>query len=50
MVGCPKGRSLLNVKWDDGQLALTQTTDAYFQKAYEAAKREGVRHEEKGDF
>ena len=45
-----KGRSLLNVKWDDGQLALTQTTDAYFQKAYNAAKKEGVRHEEKGDF
>lgn len=45
-----KGKKALNVTWDNGDLATTLTTDAYFAKCHEAAKQEGINHEEKGDF
>ena len=45
-----KGRKALNVKWDNGDLEKTMSTDKYFADCYEATKKEGIRHEEKGDF
>ncbi len=45
-----KGRKALNVTWDNGDLGKTLTTDAYFAACYEAAKKEGINHEAKGDF
>ena len=45
-----KGRKALTVKWDNGNLEKTMTTDNYFADCYEATKKEGIRHEEKGDF
>lgn len=45
-----KGRSALNVSWDNGDLEKTLSTDAYFAACYEAAKKEGINHEAKGDF
>ena len=45
-----KGRKALKVTWDNGDLAKTMTTDNYFAATYEAAKKEGIRFEEKGDF
>ncbi len=45
-----KGRRALNVTWDNGDLEKTLTTDAYFAACYEAAKKEGINHEAKGDF
>lgn len=45
-----KGRNALNVTWDDGDLAKTQTTDAYFAACREAAQKDGINYEAKGDF
>lgn len=45
-----KGRKALNVTWDNGDLEKTLSTDAYFAACYEAAKKEGINHEAKGDF
>ncbi|MCU0339125.1 MAG: molybdopterin-dependent oxidoreductase [Spirosomaceae bacterium] len=45
-----KGRKALKVQWDNGDLAKTMTTDKYFADCYEAAKKEGINHEEQGDF
>jgi len=45
-----KGRRALNVTWDNGDLEKTLSTDAYFAACYEAAKKEGINHEAKGDF
>ncbi len=45
-----KGRRALNVTWDNGDLEKTLSTDAYFAACYEAAKKEGINYEAKGDF
>lgn len=44
-----KGKKALKVTWDNTGYE-NMTTDAYFAKAYEAAKKEGINHEEKGDM
>jgi isoquinoline 1-oxidoreductase beta subunit len=44
-----KGKKALNVQWDNGNLSKL-STDNYFASCYEAAKKEGINHEEKGDF
>lgn len=45
-----KGRKALVVDWDHGTLANTLSTDGYFAQLYEASKKPGINHEEKGDF
>jgi isoquinoline 1-oxidoreductase beta subunit len=45
-----KGKKALQVKWDNGEYAKTVDTGKYFAETYEAAKKEGINHEEKGDF
>ena len=45
-----KGRKALKVKWDNGDLETSMTTEKYFAACYEATKKEGLRHEEKRDF
>ena len=45
-----KGRKALTVKWDNGDYEKTVNTANYFADTYEAAKKEGVNYEEKGDF
>lgn len=45
-----KGRKALNVKWDNGDYDKTVNTANYFAETYEAAKKEGVNYEEKGNF
>ena len=45
-----KGKKELNVKWDNGGSERTISTAGYFNETYEAAKKDGVNHEEKGDF
>jgi len=45
-----KGKKELNVKWDNGGYERTISTAGYFNETYEAAKKDGVNHEEKGDF
>jgi isoquinoline 1-oxidoreductase subunit beta len=45
-----KGRKVLDIQWDNGSLASTLSTDVYFKACYESAKKEGINHEEKGDF
>lgn len=44
-----KGKKALKITWDNTGYE-NMTTDAYFAKAYEAAKKEGINHEEKGDM
>ena len=44
-----KGRKALKVQWDNGDLS-KMNTDTYFASCYDAAKKEGIRYEEKGDF
>jgi isoquinoline 1-oxidoreductase beta subunit len=44
-----KGKKALKITWDNSGYE-NMTTDAYFAKAYEAAKKEGINHEEKGDM
>jgi isoquinoline 1-oxidoreductase beta subunit len=44
-----KGKKALKITWDNAGYE-NMTTDAYFAKAYEAAKKEGINHEEKGDM
>ncbi|WP_342084215.1 xanthine dehydrogenase family protein molybdopterin-binding subunit [Dyadobacter sp. OTU695] len=45
-----KGKRALKVNWDNGNYAKTVDTASYFAATYEAAKKEGVNFEEKGDF
>lgn len=45
-----KGKRALKVNWDNGHYAKTVDTASYFAATYEAAKKEGVNFEEKGDF
>ena len=45
-----KGRKALQVKWDNADYEKTLSTEKYFAETYEAAKKEGIRYEEKGDF
>jgi len=45
-----KGRKALKVKWDNGDFEKTVNTAKYFADTYEAAKKQGVNYEEKGDF
>lgn len=45
-----KGKKALVVKWDNGNYEKTVDTAAYFAETYEAAKKEGINYEEKGDF
>lgn len=45
-----KGRKALKVQWDNGDLEQNMTTDKYFAACYDAAKKEGINYEEKGDF
>lgn len=43
-------KKVVKIEWDNGQLAETLTTDAYFKKCTEAAATEGLKAEEEGDF
>ena len=45
-----KGKRALKVQWDNGNYDNTMSTEKYFAETYEAAKKEGVNFEEKGDF
>jgi isoquinoline 1-oxidoreductase beta subunit len=45
-----KGKKALRVKWDNADYEKTLTTASYFAQTYEAAKKEGINFEEKGDF
>ena len=45
-----KGKRALKVNWDNADYAKTVDTASYFAATYEAAKKEGVNFEEKGDF
>jgi isoquinoline 1-oxidoreductase beta subunit len=45
-----KGKKALNVKWDSTGLEQTVNTTKYFEATYEAAKKDGINFEEKGDF
>jgi isoquinoline 1-oxidoreductase subunit beta len=44
-----KGRKALKVNWENGDLSKLNT-DNYFKECYETAKKEGINHEQKGDF
>jgi isoquinoline 1-oxidoreductase beta subunit len=43
-------KKAVKVQWDNGDLAKTLTTSAYFKKCAEAATKEGLKAEEEGDF
>lgn len=45
-----KGKKALKVQWDNGDYDKTLSTQKYFDATYEAAKKEGINYEEKGDF
>lgn len=45
-----KGKKELKVAWENGDYKRTISTARYFNETYEAAKKDGVNHEEKGDF
>jgi len=45
-----KGRSLLQVTWDEGNLPQTMTTAGYFDLCRDAVRGQGVKAEEHGDF
>lgn len=45
-----KGKKALQVKWDNAELEKTVNTANYFAESHEAAKKEGINFEEKGDF
>ncbi|MCE6992579.1 molybdopterin cofactor-binding domain-containing protein [Dyadobacter sp. CY323] len=45
-----KGKKALNVTWDNAGLDQSVSTANYFEKTYEAAKKDGINYEEKGDF
>ena len=43
-------KKAVKIEWDNGNLANTLTTEAYFKKCTEAAASEGMKAEEEGDF
>lgn len=45
-----KGKKALKVQWDNGDYEKTLSSEKYFTELYEAAKKEGINYEEKGDF
>lgn len=45
-----KGKKALKVQWDNGNYDKTLSTEKYFAQTYEAAKKDGINFEEKGDF
>lgn len=45
-----KGKKALRVRWDSAGYEKSLTTAGYFAQTYEAAKKEGINFEEKGDF
>jgi isoquinoline 1-oxidoreductase beta subunit len=45
-----KGRKALQVQWDNADYEKTLSTEKYFAETYQAAKEEGIKFEEKGDF
>lgn len=45
-----KGKKALQITWDNGNLDQTVNTAKYFADTYEAAKKDGINYEEKGDF
>ncbi|MBA4853067.1 molybdopterin cofactor-binding domain-containing protein [Emticicia sp. BO119] len=45
-----KGKKALKVQWDNGDYEKTLSTQKYFDATYEAARKEGINYEEKGDF
>lgn len=45
-----KGRRALSVTWDNGELPKQLHTDTYFQRCYDAARKEGINFEEHNDF
>ncbi|SKB91486.1 xanthine dehydrogenase family protein molybdopterin-binding subunit [Dyadobacter psychrophilus] len=45
-----KGKKALVVKWDNGDLEKTLSTASYYAATYDAAQKEGINAEEKGDF
>jgi isoquinoline 1-oxidoreductase subunit beta len=45
-----KGVEMLKIDWNDANLKTTQTTENYFKESYKATEKEGINHEEKGDF
>lgn len=44
-----KGKKALKVQWQNADLS-KMDTNSYFAQCHEAAKNEGINHEEKGDF
>lgn len=45
-----KGKKALKVQWDNGDYEKTLSSEKYFNELYEAAKKDGINYEEKGDF
>jgi isoquinoline 1-oxidoreductase beta subunit len=45
-----KGKKALKIQWDNVDYEKTVSTQKYFAETYEAAKKEGINFEEKGDF
>lgn len=45
-----KGKKALKVQWNNGDYDKTLSTQKYFSETYEAAKKDGINYEEKGDF
>ncbi|WAC12929.1 xanthine dehydrogenase family protein molybdopterin-binding subunit [Dyadobacter pollutisoli] len=45
-----KGKKALRVQWDNAGYEKSLTTASYFAQTYEAAQKEGINFEEKGDF
>ncbi len=45
-----KASKLITCTWDDGDMPINLDTVKYFKDAYEAAKGNGIRSEEDGDF
>lgn len=45
-----KGKKALKVQWNNGDYEKTLSSEKYFSELYEAAKKDGINYEEKGDF
>lgn len=45
-----KGKKALKVQWNNGDYEKTLSSEKYFNELYEAAKKDGINYEEKGDF
>jgi isoquinoline 1-oxidoreductase beta subunit len=44
-----QGRKALKITWDEGEYS-TGSTDAFFKSMEELSKKEGIKHDEKGEF